>query len=81
MTKEIFDVAIVGAGPAGATCAWYLAKGDIRVALIDKAKFPRDKFCGDAVIPRAQRHLQRMGVLDQLVEAGQCLPAYLLGHR
>ncbi|MFZ1862939.1 MAG: NAD(P)/FAD-dependent oxidoreductase [Polyangiales bacterium] len=73
MTKEIFDVAIVGAGPAGATCAWYLAKGDIRVALIDKAKFPRDKFCGDAVIPRAQRHLQRMGVLDQLVEAGQCL--------
>ena len=66
-------MAIVGAGPAGATCAWYLAKGDIRVALIDKAKFPRDKFCGDAVIPRAQRHLQRMGVLDQLVEAGQCL--------
>jgi geranylgeranyl reductase family protein len=73
MTKPSFDVAIVGAGPAGATCAWYLAKRGIRVALIDKAKFPRDKFCGDAVIPRAQRHLERMGVLAQLIEAGECL--------
>ena len=73
MTTDLYDVAIVGAGPAGATCAWYLAKQDIRVLLLDKAKFPRDKFCGDAVIPRAQRHLERMGVLDQLIEAGECL--------
>ena len=41
--------------------------------LLDKAKFPRDKFCGDAVIPRAQRHLKRMGVLDQMIDAGECL--------
>ena len=73
MTDSLYDVAIVGAGPAGATCAWYLAKQDIRVLLLDKAKFPRDKFCGDAVIPRAQRHLERMGVLDQMIEAGECL--------
>jgi geranylgeranyl reductase family protein len=73
MTDTLYDVAIVGAGPAGATCAWYLAKQDIRVLLLDKAKFPRDKFCGDAVIPRAQRHLKRMGVLDQLIDAGECL--------
>jgi len=73
MPESLHDVAIVGAGPAGATCAWYLAKRDIRVLLIDKAKFPRDKFCGDAVIPRAQRHLRRMGVLDQMIEAGECL--------
>jgi flavin-dependent dehydrogenase len=66
MTDSLSDVAIVGAGPAGATCAWYLAKQGIRVLLLDKAKFPRDKFCGDAVIPRAQRHLERMGVLDQM---------------
>jgi geranylgeranyl reductase family protein len=70
---DLYDVAIVGAGPAGATCAWYLAKQDIEVLLLDKAKFPRDKFCGDAVIPRAQRHLQRMGVLQQLVDARECL--------
>ena len=68
-----YDVAIVGAGPAGATCAWYLAKQDIGVLLLDKAQFPRDKFCGDAVIPRAQRHLERMGVLRQLIDAGECL--------
>lgn len=70
---DLHDVAIVGAGPAGATCAWYLAKQDIQVLLLDKAKFPRDKFCGDAVIPRAQRHLKRMGVLQQLINAGECL--------
>lgn len=73
MTEPLYDVAIVGAGPAGATCAWYLARKDLRVLLLDKAKFPRDKFCGDAVIPRAQRHLKRMGVLDQLIDAGECL--------
>ena len=66
---DLYDVAIVGAGPAGATCAWYLAQHDIEVLLLEKAKFPRDKFCGDAVIPRAQRHLRRMGVLQQLIDA------------
>jgi geranylgeranyl reductase family protein len=70
---DLYDVAIVGAGPAGATCAWYLARQDLKVLLLDKAKFPRDKFCGDAVIPRAQRHLRRMGVLQQLIDAGECL--------
>jgi menaquinone-9 beta-reductase len=73
MPEPLYDVAIVGAGPAGATCAWYLAKEGIRVLLLDKARFPRDKFCGDAVIPRAQRHLERMGVLQQMIEAGECL--------
>lgn len=71
--SQLYDVAIVGAGPAGATCAWYLAKQDLKVLLLDKATFPRDKFCGDAVIPRAQRHLRRMGVLQQLIDAGECL--------
>jgi geranylgeranyl reductase family protein len=73
MSQPLHDVAIVGAGPAGATCAWYLARQDIRVLLLDKAKFPRDKFCGDAVIPRAQQHLRRMGVLEQMIEAGECV--------
>ena len=36
-----FDVAIVGAGPAGSTAAYYLAKGGARVALLEKEKFPR----------------------------------------
>ena len=44
-----FDVAIVGAGPAGAACALALRGSGLRVLLLDKARFPRDKVCGDAV--------------------------------
>ena len=39
-----FDVAIVGAGPAGSTAAYYLAKGGARVALLEKEKFPRHEY-------------------------------------
>jgi geranylgeranyl reductase family protein len=69
----IHDVAIVGAGPSGSSCAWYLARHGTRVLLLEKAKFPRDKFCGDAVVPIAQRHLERMGVLQQLIENDECV--------
>lgn len=44
-----FDIIIVGAGPAGTTCALKLANKGLRIALIDKATFPRDKICGDAL--------------------------------
>jgi len=41
-----FDVVVEGAGPAGATAAYYLAKQGKSVALVDRAKFPREKACG-----------------------------------
>ena len=63
---EIFDVCIVGAGPSGATCAWYLAKAGKKVLLLEKRKFPRDKICGDAVCLNAQNHMAKMGVLQEL---------------
>lgn len=44
-----FDVIICGAGPAGSTCALALADSGLRVAVIEKSSFPRDKVCGDAV--------------------------------
>lgn len=44
-----FDVVICGAGPAGTTCALALADSGLRVAVIEKSTFPRDKTCGDAV--------------------------------
>ena len=44
-----YDAVIVGAGPSGSTCAYYLARNGAKVALIDKETFPRDKYCGDAV--------------------------------
>jgi len=44
-----YEVAIIGAGPAGSTCALALKNSGLRVLMIDKATFPRDKICGDAV--------------------------------
>jgi geranylgeranyl reductase family protein len=54
---ERFDVAIVGAGPAGSTTAYRLARARARVLLIDKARFPRDKPCGGGLTMRAVRQL------------------------
>jgi len=54
---ERFDVAIVGAGPAGSTAAYRLARAHARVLLIDKARFPRDKPCGGGLTMRAVRQL------------------------
>lgn len=66
-----YDVCVVGAGPAGSTCAFYLAQQGKRVLLLDKERFPRDKLCGDAVCTRAQVHLERMGVLQAVLAAGE----------
>jgi geranylgeranyl reductase family protein len=52
-----YDVAIVGAGPAGSTAAYRLATAGARVLLLDKATFPRDKPCGGGVTGRAARLL------------------------
>ncbi|MCA9924240.1 MAG: FAD-dependent oxidoreductase, partial [Anaerolineales bacterium] len=46
MNTKKYDIIIVGAGPAGAAAAYYLAKQGLQVALIDKATFPREKTCG-----------------------------------
>lgn len=55
-----FDVIIAGAGPAGSTCAIALKKSGLKVALIDKDTFPRDKICGDAVSSVTKRVLRQI---------------------
>ena len=56
------DVIVVGAGPSGATTAYYLAQAGLNVLLLEKARFPRDKVCGDGLTPRAAKTLIAMGV-------------------
>jgi geranylgeranyl reductase family protein len=56
------DVIVVGAGPAGATAASYLAQAGVDVLVLEKSTFPREKVCGDGLTPRAVRQLTRMGI-------------------
>ncbi|SIO90462.1 geranylgeranyl reductase family protein [Nocardiopsis sp. JB363] len=56
------DVIIVGAGPAGATTAYYLAQAGLDVLLLEKTSFPREKVCGDGLTPRAVKQLTSMGI-------------------
>lgn len=54
---EQFEAIVVGAGPAGSTAAYRLAREGARVLLLDKARFPREKPCGGAISTRAAREL------------------------
>jgi flavin-dependent dehydrogenase len=60
------DVIVVGAGPAGAACAAWLARHGVQALLADQHQFPRDKVCGDGLIPDAHAALRRLGVLDEV---------------
>lgn len=57
------DVIVVGAGPAGAATAILLAEHGVAVTLLDRARFPRPKICGEYLSPEAPRVLDRLGVL------------------
>jgi len=59
-TDSTFDVLILGAGPAGMSCALALRNSGLRVGIIDKETFPRDKICGDAIPGRAIKLLKEI---------------------
>lgn len=61
-----YDVVIVGAGPAGTSCAITLAGGGMSVLLCDKATFPRHKICGDCFNPAVWPLLEELGVSEEL---------------
>jgi len=63
-SSSSYDALIVGAGPAGAAAAWALARTGRRVALVDRETFPRDKTCGDGLIPDSLGALETMGLRD-----------------
>ena len=61
------DVLIAGAGPAGSAAALVLARAGARVQLVDRARFPRDKLCGDTINPGSLSILQRLGLRETVV--------------
>ena len=62
MTAARWDVAVVGAGPAGAAAALAAVRAGARVLLLDRADFPRDKPCGDGIAAEAVDVLAGLGV-------------------
>lgn len=68
-----WDVIVVGGGPSGSTMAYYLAKEGREVLLLDRAAFPRDKVCGDALVNDSQKALQRLGLFEQVKSVGHTI--------
>ena len=68
---ESCDVLVVGAGPAGSACAQMLARAGLHTRLVDQHDFPRDKICGDGLIPDAHAALRRLGVYDEVMAQAQ----------
>jgi geranylgeranyl reductase family protein len=62
----MFDVAIVGGGPAGASCAAFCAAAGLRAVVLEREKFPREKVCGDCINPACWPILRRLGVADRV---------------
>jgi geranylgeranyl reductase family protein len=65
------EVLVVGAGPAGSAAAITLARAGLDVVLVDQHAFPRDKVCGDGLIPDAHNALRKLGVLDAVMRQAQ----------
>src|SRR5438045_2147767 len=63
---EIFDVAVVGDGLAGSTCAAFCAVNGLGTLLIEREKFPREKVCGDCLNPECWPILRRLGIDQQV---------------
>src|SRR4029077_6698328 len=63
---EVVDVAIVGGGPAGSTCAAFCAAAGLRTLVLEREKFPREKVCGDCLNPACWPVLQRLKLEEDI---------------
>src|SRR5262249_39628986 len=63
---HIFDVAIVGGGPAGSSCAGFCALAGLRTLVLEREKFPREKVCGDCLNPSCWPVLKRLDSAERV---------------
>src|ERR1700746_2821140 len=63
---ETFDVAIVGGGPAGSTCAALCASAGLPTLLLERESFPREKVCGDCINPACWPVFERLQVASRI---------------
>jgi menaquinone-9 beta-reductase len=63
---QMFDVAIVGGGPAGSSCAAFCAMAGLQSLILDREKFPREKVCGDCLNPSCWPVLERLELVQRV---------------
>lgn len=68
--RTLYDVVIVGGGPSGSACAYWLANAGWNVCLVEKKTFPREKTCGDGLTPRSVHQIAEMGLEDAVAANG-----------
>lgn len=68
--QTISDVVVAGAGPAGTGLAIRLARRGLRVTLVERERFPRDKLCGEFISPECLGHFRELGVLGEMLGRG-----------
>jgi geranylgeranyl reductase family protein len=78
ITDLNWDVIVVGAGPAGGPAAAFLASHGLKVLLVDRTKFPREKVCGDGLVPEAMEALHKIGLTEEIRSRSITLPGYTL---
>jgi geranylgeranyl reductase family protein len=66
LSAPAHDVVVVGGGPAGASCAYWLARAGHDVLVVEKKRYPREKTCGDGLTPRSVKQLHEMGLAEEL---------------
>ena len=71
----MFDVIVVGAGPGGATTSTLMKRKGLRVLMLDKATFPRDKICGDAISGKSVDALKELGLIQHF-QRDECLGSW-----
>lgn len=64
MTAKDYDIIVVGGGPSGSIASMFLQRAGKKVLLIDKAKFPRDKICGDAQGRKLAAEMKKLGIYE-----------------